>query len=75
MVDKFNDEEQTGWCKGRPEYTIQIKKSLSDKEKILCLIHELLHALEFEYKLDIPHKLIYKFERAVYRFLKLNKFI
>lgn len=47
----------------------------SDTEKIKTLIHEVLHAIEFEYKMDISHKSVEILEIALYRVLKLNKLI
>ncbi len=44
---------------------IQIKNNQSAGETFATLIHELLHAIEFEYDLDIPHKHVYALEKAL----------
>lgn len=45
---------------------IHIKVGLAKRDRAETLIHELLHALEFEYGIEIDHKLIYQLERPVY---------
>ena len=54
---------------------IIIKSNLSDTQALETLIHELLHAIAFEFGIKIPHSLIYAIERPIIRILKLNKWI
>lgn len=67
-VDKFDDPDQYGYCiDAKPPHepgarTIMILNSLSKKEKLETFCHELLHAIEFEFKIKIPHQLIYKLQ-------------
>ena len=51
---------------------IVIKSGQSEQENWKCLIHEILHALEFEYRIPVPHKIIYLLEEAIYKLAKLN---
>lgn len=54
---------------------IVIKVGQSESQNWKCLIHELFHALEFEYRIPIPHKIIYLLEEAIFKLIKLNKFL
>jgi len=60
--------DSVGICDNN-EKKIYIDGALSKDEKAKTLIHELLHALEFEYRLNIPHPLIYKLETPIYKLL------
>lgn len=51
---------------------IFIKIGLNPKERAMTLVHELLHALEFEYDLSIDHALIYRLERPIYNLVYDN---
>lgn len=54
---------------------IVIKSGQSETENWKCFIHECFHALEFEYRIPIPHKIIYLLEDAVFKLVKLNGWI
>jgi hypothetical protein len=54
---------------------ITILHGMSDTETIKTLIHEVFHAMEFEYQLEIKHKTVHALEEAVLKLLKLNKWI
>jgi len=41
-------------------------------ETISTFIHEVLHAADIEYKLNLSHKQVYGLEKAVFNILKLN---
>lgn len=67
-VDRFDDPEQIGWTadgvgtKARPEpgpKMIYLKKGMSRKETLEIFVHEVLHAIEFEYGITLPHKIVY----------------
>jgi len=51
---------------------ILIKTGQSETENWKCFIHEVFHALEFEYRIPIPHKIIYLLEEAIFKLIKLN---
>jgi len=72
FVDRIEGVDTLGMCD--PETNvIFIKNKLSDEERFNTLCHEILHAFEFEYDLDIPHKHIYALEKPILEFL-LNNF-
>ena len=51
---------------------ISLKKSLSTEDKLEYFVHELIHALDHEYDLNIPHKLVYKLQKPIADFLRAN---
>lgn len=44
---------------------IYIKLGQSAEERLITLVHELLHAVEAEYGIEIPHDLINKLEKPL----------
>lgn len=54
---------------------IVICNSQSKEEMVLSFIHEALHAIALENKIEIPHKSIYKLEKALLNLLRLNKWL
>lgn len=60
-------------CDKKRTIYLKIKQSETSMKK--SFIHELLHAMEFEYKIKIPHESIYGLEIAIYNFLILNKLL
>lgn len=55
------------------EKIIYIKKGQSYEESQNCLIHELLHAISYEFNFyNIPHKYIYKFADGLTKFFMDN---
>ena len=48
---------------------IYVRLGIGKSEQAKTLIHEILHAFEFEYNFSIPHELIYKLEEPIYRLL------
>ncbi len=69
-----DDPDCMGLCDSKARAII-IRSDLSDKQVIETLIHELFHAVAFEFGVKIPHKLIYALEAPVLKILKLNKWI
>jgi hypothetical protein len=51
---------------------ILIKKGISAPDKFATLIHEILHAIEAEYEINIPHSLVYKLDHALIDLLLQN---
>ena len=54
---------------------IRIRRGMSERETLATLVHELLHAGEFEFGIKVKHKAIYKFERAIMSLLLDNFFL
>ena len=72
FVRKFDHPDTVGEC-DPCDKEIRILQGQSPKETLLCLIHEVCHALiEFEHDIDIKHKLIYKLEKPIYKFIRDN---
>lgn len=44
------------------EKEILLVQGMDARERLSTLLHELLHAIEFEYDIDLPHALVYKLE-------------
>lgn len=57
------------------EKQIVIAMNQSEKEMLQTIIHEIFHAMEREYKVEIPHKAVHGLESAVLAVLKLNKWL
>lgn len=57
------------------ERTIYLKLGMSESETMKTLLHELIHAIEFEWDQPIPHKITYTLEEGIWKILKLNKWI
>jgi hypothetical protein len=51
---------------------IRIRMGLSAKERLSTYIHEVLHAMEFEYEIPIKHEMVYELETAITDFLIAN---
>ena len=82
-VDRFDDPCQMGECRrtiGKNSYEgsvrqIVLRSDLSKRAMLETLIHELLHAIEYEYNLPIPHALIHRLEKPLLKCLILNGWI
>ncbi len=66
-------------CRGTacPETrTIELCSKMGRRKMLSTFIHEVLHAIEFEYQIKIPHRLIYALEgplaRVVLELVQLN---
>lgn len=60
-----------GQCCGG-ERIIKIKKGLSPHERFKTYIHEVAHAIEFEWGISIPHELIDEMEAPLAHFFLTN---
>jgi hypothetical protein len=69
-----SDPDCAGLCDPNTR-TIYLLIGMSETETIKTLIHEVTHALEAEWGEKIPHRLVYVLEEAVYKLLKLNKWL
>ena len=68
-VDRFDDPDQYGYCLGSDSdvgcRTIQIKKGLTPTMRARTFLHELLHAIDFEWGIKIPHRVIEALEKPL----------
>lgn len=53
---------------------IHVKAGLGYTETLVTFVHEVLHAFEDEYELDIPHELVYGLEAPI-AYLLLDNFL
>jgi hypothetical protein len=51
---------------------ILIKAGMSKDDTLKTMLHEALHAIEFEYDIRISHKGIYAFKEALFDFICAN---
>ena len=51
---------------------ILIKAGMSKDDTLKTLLHELVHAIEYEYDIRISHKGVYLFEEALFDFIAAN---
>lgn len=51
---------------------VLIRRSLTAERALEVLVHEYLHAIEFEYNIKIPHEMIKKLEGPISRLLLDN---
>lgn len=71
-VDRFDNEAWLGEC--RPDNKqIVLRRGRPERETLQTFIHEILHAVEFEYGAAIPHRLVYQLEEAFEAILRLNR--
>jgi hypothetical protein len=73
-VDRFDDADCMGLC-DREKKHIYIKKGLPPKVVEEVFWHEVLHALEFEHNITIPHQAIYDLGKSLPRLFNLNKWL
>lgn len=71
-VDSFEDSNTVGECRFDVKQ-IALKMNQSEKELMKTFIHEVLHAIEFERGVKIPHKTIYQLEDALFYILFHNE--
>ena len=65
-------ERLCGLCDGEKKW-IKIRKEDDDMKELMHLIHELLHAIEFEWDIEIPHKLVHQLEEPIARLIIDNQ--
>ena len=73
-VPTFDCPKTVGECRYESKQIV-LRQGESPTNTFKTLLHEVLHAMEFEYKIDIPHKTIYGLEHAIERVLKLNSWV
>lgn len=60
-----------GLCDGSSN-TIYLRKSMDKSSMFRTLIHESIHAMEFEYEIKITHPVVHQLEKAIGDFLMVN---
>lgn len=72
----INDEESFvfGECR-HDEKQIVINPDQSKTEALKTLIHEALHAVSFEYDIDLTETQVSRLENGLWKVLKLNKLL
>jgi len=71
MVEALDKPTIMGDCD--PDlHLIRICSTLSERQILVTFIHELLHALQFEYGIKIAHSSIDQLDEAIERLLRLN---
>lgn len=71
-IDSFSDPETLGEC-CMEDRKILIRKDLSPRLTRQILLHELIHAIEFEFDIPIPHKIVYGLSVAMEKLFRLNQ--
>lgn len=51
---------------------IRISKGIGKTKSFETFIHEVIHAFEFEYELDIKHSMVYNLEQCLFNFFVEN---
>lgn len=69
-----DDPECLGLCDPNTKQ-IHLKIGQSKTELAKTVIHETLHALAMEHEFDLPHRTVYALESAIFKTLKLNKWL
>jgi len=70
-VDTFDCPKTLAECR-YTDKQIAIKKGLSLSLTEKCFIHEVTHAIDFETKLGLTHKQIYRLDSILHKFMRLN---
>lgn len=70
-VDRFDDPKQIGWS-DKDARLIYLKHRMGVKETNEIFIHEVLHAIEYEYDIALPHKLVYALQGPLALLLTQN---
>lgn len=71
LVKKFDQPDVLGECDDTKK-EIRILASLGSVEMFKTFLHELCHAVDFEYNLKLKHKQVYKLEEALLKLLVEN---
>jgi hypothetical protein len=74
-IDNFKDDpKQLGECRWNPPQIV-VKADQPIGEKFSTVIHESIHALDFEEDIGLTERQVLKLERGIFRMLKLNGWI
>ncbi len=75
MVRDLSDgkgQRLRGYCDPNKPHTLYLDKDQSQAELFSTFWHEVLHAIEVEHKIKLPHKLVYALEGPIAAVLKAN---
>ena len=64
FVDQIEGSDTLGLCDFERK-VIFLKNKQSPKERFLTFIHEVLHAIEYEFNAGVEHELVYKLEVGI----------
>jgi hypothetical protein len=70
-IDQFEDPALEAECRVRYRQIV-LKRGQSGRTLFKTLIHEILHAVEYERGIEIPHRVVYQLEGAIESLLRLN---
>lgn len=74
-IENFKDSDtQLGECRWEPPQIV-VKVNQPAGEKVSTVLHEVIHAVDFEHDIGLTEKQVLKLERAFFRMLKLNGWI
>lgn len=73
-VDKFDDPLCLGLCDQAKKH-IYLKKGMAPKVVEETFWHEVIHALEFEHNIKIPHQSVDDLAISLVRLFNLNKWL
>lgn len=71
FAQSLDEKTTVGECRFT-EKQIVLKLGEPHEEMLSTLIHEILHAMSYEYGVDLPHKAIYQMEGPLLELMKLN---
>ncbi len=71
---KHGDDQTVGYCDDENKILF-VYMHQTKKQKMCTFIHELIHAMELEYDFKLTENQVKKLEVAVYKVLKLNKWL
>jgi hypothetical protein len=71
VVERINEDNDYGECDDAKS-TITLRIDKNRRRMAETYIHELLHAIEYTYKVNIRHRVINKLERALVAYLVRN---
>jgi hypothetical protein len=57
------------------ERIIYLKIGMSKTDTLKTFMHEIFHAIEFEYQTPMPHRITDVLEEGVFKILKMNKWL
>jgi hypothetical protein len=71
FVDQIDGKDTLGLCDSETK-TIQLVRKMTPKDRLIVFTHEILHAIEYSYALDIPHNVVYSLAEALVETLMVN---
>lgn len=73
-IKSFADGETMGECR-YDDKQIVILEGMTDTQTAKTFLHEVLHAIQYEYQAGITESQVRKLEDGIWRVLRLNKWI